>query len=90
MTTEKTTLRGYLLLFLTGIVQVVFVAINSYQIAHEKWTGSVVVAFLISAIWSWNVKKIAFGGWLDRLVYAAGASCGCLLGMLITKILYQL
>ena len=82
--------KNYLSLFFTGIVQVALVSVNVYQIAHEKYIGVFLVGFVISLVWSFNVKKIALGGWADRLVYASGAALGSLLGLVFAKVLYLL
>jgi hypothetical protein len=77
-----------LVLFTTGFVQVALVGVNTWQIAHEKWFGCAVVGFLISYVWSWNVKKIAFGGHTDRVIYALGAAFGVLAGLGVASLLY--
>ena len=68
-------------LFSTGFIQVYFVAVNTYFIANEMYLGVLIAAFMISWIWSFNVKKIAFGSTADRVVYALGATCGSLVGL---------
>lgn len=68
-------------LFSTGFIQVYFVAVNTYFIANEMYFGVLIAAFMISLIWSFNVKKIAFGSLSDRVVYALGATCGSLVGL---------
>lgn len=73
----------------TGFLQVVLVAINTYQISHEKYVGAFIVGFGISLFWSYNVKKIAFGTFSDRLLYAGGAAVGSLTGLLISKLIYH-
>ena len=57
---------------LTGFVQVYFVSVNTYFLAHEMYAGVLIAAFIISLVWSFNVKKVAFGTWPDRLMYAGG------------------
>jgi hypothetical protein len=69
------------LLFTTGFIQVYFVAVNTYFIANEKYIGVLVAAFLISLIWSFNVKRVAFGTIKDRVVYALGAAIGSVAGL---------
>lgn len=59
---------------LTGFVQVYFVSVNTYFLAHEMYAGVLIAAFIISLVWSFNVKKVAFGTWTDRLMYAGGAA----------------
>ena len=66
------------------------VAINTYQIANGKTFGVFVVGFLISLVWSWNVKKIAFGTTADRFAYALGAGTGSLGGYLAAQTFYNL
>jgi hypothetical protein len=68
-------------LFSTGFIQVYFVAVNTYFIANEMYLGVLIAAFMISLIWSFNVKKVAFGSTTDRVVYALGATCGSLVGL---------
>lgn len=75
-------------LFGTGFLQVVLVAINTYQISHELYVGAFIVGFGISFVWSFNVKRIAFGTFNDRVVYALGAGLGSLLGLVFSKMIY--
>lgn len=72
-------------LFFTGMVQVFFVAMNTYFISRAFWQGVLVCGFSISLIWSWNVKRIVFGDFNDRLLYSLGAAIGSLLGMFLSK-----
>lgn len=74
-------------LFLTGFLQVFFVALNTWFITQRYYTGVLVVSFLISFIWSFNVKKVAFGNNKDRLIYSLGASLGGLTGLLIGNLI---
>jgi len=76
-------------LFLTGLVQVYFVAINTYFISKSYYVGAFIVSFIISLIWSFNVKRIAFGRTKDRLLYAAGAALGTALGMITSHIIIK-
>ena len=68
-------------LFLTGVLQVYFVAINTVFLAKELYVGVVFAAFSISMIWSYNIKKIVFGTLIERIVYSLGATAGSLLGL---------
>jgi len=68
-------------LFSTGFIQVYFVAVNTYFIANEMYLGVLIAAFMISLIWSFNVKKVAFGSISDRVVYALGATFGSIIGL---------
>ena len=72
-------------LFITGFLQVFCVTIQTWFIAQSYIPGIIVVGFLISFIWSFNVKRIAFGGMVDRVVYSAGASAGATVGIIAGK-----
>ncbi len=69
------------ILFITGFVQVFFVAVNTHFLANGFFVGVFVTSFMISIIWSHNVKKVAFGDILDRLTYSSGAAFGALAGL---------
>lgn len=77
-------------LFLTGFTQVFFVAINTYFLSKEFYIGVFICGFIISLIWSWNVKKVAFGTLKDRLFYALGAAFGSLIGLIVSILFFKL
>jgi hypothetical protein len=76
-------------LLVTGFVQVALVSCNTYQIAHKQWIGIFVVGFLISLVWSWNVKKICLSTIKDRLIYCTGAAMGSVVGCLLADVWYS-
>lgn len=81
-------MNNYIKLFSTGFMQVFFVAINTYLISTKNLYGTVAVGFIISLIWSFNVKKIAFGTIKDRVFYALGAGVGSLAGLYLSITLF--
>lgn len=80
--------KGTAKLFGSGFLQVILVAVNTYQIANGKVLGALVVGFLISFTWSFNVKRIAFGTLADRVVYSLGAAVGSAGGLLLASLIY--
>jgi hypothetical protein len=82
-------MKDHAKLFLTGFVQVILVVINTFQVAHNKYSGVFFVGFLISLVWSYNVKKIAFGSFTDRVIYSSGAAVGSLTGLFISNLIYS-
>lgn len=70
-------------LFITGFLQVFFVALNTWLITQKNFIGVLIVSFLISFIWSFNVKKVAFGSINDRVIYSLGASIGGFTGLFV-------
>ena len=77
-------------LFLTGFLQVLFVAVNTVFIAKHFAAGVFLCAFLISLIWSWNVRRVVFGDLYDRVVYSLGAAFGSVAGMVVGVWVYEL
>lgn len=69
-------------LFCTGMLQVFFVAMNTTFITHSLTLAVFLTGFTISLIWSFNVKRVAFGTFCDRILYALGAALGSVLGMI--------
>ena len=74
-------MKTKLSLLITGFVQVYFVSVNTYFLAKEMYIGVLIAAFMISLVWSFNVKKVAFGSTVDRIIYASGATMGSLTGL---------
>lgn len=70
-------------LFSTGFLQVFCVVLNTWLITQRNFIGVFIVGFLISFIWSFNVKKVAFGSMKDRIVYSLGAALGGLIGLIV-------
>ena len=79
----KIKIPARLSIFLTGFIQVALVSAQTYMVARSIYQGVFIIGFLISLVWSVNVKKIAFGGWGDRLVYSTGAGVGAVVGLVV-------
>jgi hypothetical protein len=77
-------------LFITAFCQVLFVSANVFFISKENIIGILISSFMISFIWTFNVKKIAFGSFVDKIIYAIGAALGCVAGFYLSKIVYGL
>jgi hypothetical protein len=71
-------------LFLTAVCQVTFVSMNVIFISKAMIIPMLLTGFMISFMWTLNVKKVAFGDWWDRVIYATGAMIGTGLGYLIS------
>jgi len=75
-------------LFTTGFTQVFLVVLNTYFITREFLLGILACGFLISFVWSHNVKKVAFGSEWDRIIYSLGAMTGSILAFYFGKLIY--
>lgn len=76
-------MRARVYLILTGFIQVMLVSVNTFFLAKGFLMGVLLAAFLISLVWSFNVKKVAFGSWPDRVLYSIGAALGSGSGLFI-------
>jgi hypothetical protein len=85
---KKLLKNSYTQLLIAAILQTGLASLNVYQIANGKYLQAAIVGFFILLIWSYNVKKIAFGTLLDRIVYSIGGSIGTGLGIIIGLELY--
>ena len=74
-------------LFITALCQVTFVAMNVSFISKGQIIAMLLTGFMISLIWSFNVKKVAFGTLTDRLIYAFGAMAGTGIGFYISHLI---
>lgn len=72
-------------LFFTAFLQVFLVSMNVVFIHHDKIIALLLTGFLISLVWTLNVKRVAFGGWGDRFIYATGAGLGTLVGYYLSN-----
>lgn len=75
-------------LFLSAFCQVLLIAINTWQLSHEKYLGAFIVGFGISLVWTFNVRRIVIADWSDRACYALGGAVGSLAGLMIAKLMY--
>jgi hypothetical protein len=75
-------------IFFTSFLQIGLVAVNTYLITQLIWIGIFIVSFLISYLWAINVSKISVSTKQAKIVYALGAGCGAVSGLLILTIFF--
>ena len=81
-------MKESLQLFCTAFLQVTFVSMNVVFISKSMIIPMLITGFLISLIWTLNVKKVAFGMWRQRVIYATGAMCGTYFGFLLSTTVF--
>ena len=74
--------------FLYAWLQVTLVCLNTWQIANGKVIGALIVGFLISLVWCFNIQGIAFSNLIEKITYAFGACLGTATGLLISNLVY--
>jgi len=80
-------MKNRTILFFTAFSQVFFVAMNIYFVSKGLVFPMIITGFMISLIWSFNIGKIAFGDWIDKLIYAFGASLGTYIGWIVSHLI---
>ncbi len=73
-----------------GFSQVFLVGVQTYLISREKVYHVFIVGVLISLVWTWNVKRIAFHGWGQSLCYSLGAGVGSVVGLVLAMNLVRI
>jgi len=74
-------------LYLGALLQVALVSMNIVFLTTHNLIMLGITGFLISLVWTFNVKKVAFGTWIERIIYASGACTGTLIGYTIANYL---
>ena len=85
--TIKPAIRERFSLFATAFVQVALVSLNTVLLASGRTGLSIGVAFMISYVWTFNVKRAAFGSQGEKLIYSAGAASGAAVGLYIAGLI---
>jgi hypothetical protein len=83
-------MKEHFKLFMSSTVQIFLVSCNTYLIANSFVIPSFFVGFLLSFIWSYNIKRIAISTQKERIIYCLGAGTGTSLGVLLMSLLKEL
>jgi len=75
------------ILFTTALTQVMLVAMNVRFIATGQVVAMLIIGFLISLVWTFNISKVAFGTIWDKVTYATGAMVGTGIGFWISHLI---
>jgi len=71
--------------FLLAYVQLSFICLNTIFLAKNNPPMVFISSFIISYIWSHNVKKVALGTEWDKIIYSCGASLGSITGLFLSN-----
>ena len=74
--------------FIQPWLQVTLVCLNTWQIANGKILGAIIVSFMLSFVWCFNIQRIAFSNLNDKIIYSLSACSGTATGLLLSRILY--
>lgn len=74
--------------FLLAWLQVTLICLNTWQIANQKIAGALIVGFLISLVWTFNVQDISRSGIWMKVCYSFGAMFGTGTGLFLSIAIY--
>lgn len=74
-------------IFFQSFFQIGLVAINTFLISRGFLVAVFLVSFLISLLWAFNVSKVAISTLHQKIIYATGAGCGAVAGLLFIKLI---
>jgi len=74
--------------FTLAWIQVSLICLNTWQIANQKIPGALIVGFLISLVWTFNVQSISRSNLLAKITYSLGAMAGTATGLALSFAIY--
>ena len=77
-------------IFITAVIQVALVNSNIVFVSNHLLWPTLINAFFVALVWTFNVSKIAFGNIYDKVIYATGSVFGTGIGWLISHYLSSL
>lgn len=74
--------------FFLAWLQVSLICLNTWQIANREILGALIVGFLISLVWTFNVQDISTSNINEKIIYSLGAMLGTATGLLASILIY--
>ena len=72
-------------IFLSSLLQIFFVSVNTILISKELIIQAGICGFLLSLVWTFNIRRIGLASWSERISYCLGAGLGTSGGILFIK-----
>ena len=74
-------------IFLSSLLQIFFVSVNTILISKEMVIQAGVCGFLLSFVWTFNIRRITIASWGERISYCLGAAVGTSSGIMFIKVI---
>lgn len=72
-------------IFFSSLLQIFFVSVNTILISKEMVIQAGICGFLLSLVWTFNIRRIGLASWSERISYCLGAGLGTSGGILFIK-----
>jgi len=77
-------------IFFSSLLQIFFVSVNTILISKELVVQAGICGFLLSLVWTFNIRRIGLASWGERISYCLGAGVGTSGGILFIKTLREI
>lgn len=77
-------------IFFSSLLQIFFVSVNTIMISKELVIQAGICGFLLSLIWTFNIRRIGLASWGERISYCLGAGIGTSSGIIFIKTLREM
>jgi len=74
-------------IFFSSLLQIFFVSVNTILISKEMIIQAGVCGFLLSLVWTFNIRRITIASWGERISYCLGAGLGTSSGIIFIKVI---
>jgi len=74
-----------IIIFFSSLLQIFFVSVNTILISKEMVIQAGVCGFLLSLVWTFNIRRITIASWAERISYCLGAGIGTSSGIIFIK-----
>jgi len=76
-------------IFFSSLLQIFFVSVNTILISREMLIQAGVCGFLLSLVWTFNIRRITIASWGERISYCLGAGIGTSSGIMFIKLIRE-
>lgn len=66
---------------------ILFATLSTWFVAHDRYLLAILAGFILSIMWTINIKQIALGKWKERFVHAFGGAFGTASAFVMTNFL---
>jgi hypothetical protein len=77
-------------IFFSSSLQIFFVSVNTILISKEMIIQAGICGFLLSLVWTFNIKRIGIASWGERISYCLGAGIGTSSGIIFIKMISKI
>jgi hypothetical protein len=66
---------------------ILFATLSTWFTAHDHYVSAIATGFVLSLLWTMNIKQIAMGKWRERFIHAFGGVFGTASAFVLANLL---